>query len=56
VLLRGEDLIALGYRPGPLFRKILRSVEDLQLEGKLRTKKDAIEYLIRTFPLRLIED
>jgi len=56
VLIKGEDLIALGYSPGPHFQKMLRSVEDLQLEGELRTKKDAIEYLNRAFSTAVIED
>ena len=51
-LITGVDLIALGYRPGPLFKKILRTVEDYQLEGELRTRTDAIKYVMGAFPLR----
>ena len=50
-LLRGDDLIALGYTPGPLFKKILQAVEDAQLEGKLRTREDALILLRERFPL-----
>ncbi|MBN2319287.1 MAG: CCA tRNA nucleotidyltransferase [Acidobacteria bacterium] len=50
-LITGEDLISLGHKPGPLFKKILRTVEDLQLDGVLRTKKDAIRHVRRLFPL-----
>ena len=32
-LMTGDDLIALGYRPGPEFRTMLSLVEDAQLEG-----------------------
>ena len=32
-LITGDDLIALGYRPGPDFRRMLNLVEDAQLEG-----------------------
>src|SRR5207248_6332695 len=32
-LLGGEELIALGYRPGPLFTEILTALEEAQLEG-----------------------
>lgn len=34
-LLTGEDLIAMGYAPGPLFREILRGIEDAQLGGEV---------------------
>jgi len=44
-LITGEDLQALGFRPGPLYKQILQAVEDAQLEGKLTTKEDAILYV-----------
>ena len=31
-LISGDDLIALGYRPGPIFKEILKAVEDAQLD------------------------
>jgi poly(A) polymerase len=34
-LLTGDDLIALGLKPGPRFKEILEEVETLQLEDKL---------------------
>jgi poly(A) polymerase len=40
-LITGEDLIRLGYPPGPLFAEIKQAVEDAQLEGTLRTRGDA---------------
>src|SRR5256886_5926208 len=36
-LVRGDDLIALGLKPGPKFGQILEAVETRQLEGTLRT-------------------
>src|SRR5262249_32051225 len=33
-LITGDHLIALGYKPGPLFKEILTFVEDAQLEGR----------------------
>ncbi|MFO7974043.1 MAG: CCA tRNA nucleotidyltransferase [Candidatus Hydrogenedentota bacterium] len=51
-LLRGRDLIELGYRPGPLFSKILNRVEDLQLEGKLSTKEEAADFVLKHWPLK----
>ncbi len=49
-LLTGEDLISLGYRPGPQFREILSAVEDAQLEGTLHSKDDALDFVRREFP------
>jgi poly(A) polymerase len=41
-LLTGDDLISLGFRPGPEFREILESAEDAQLEGSIETRDDAL--------------
>ncbi len=40
-LLTGDDLIALGFVPGPLFKKMLDAVEDAQLNGEIRTHAEA---------------
>jgi poly(A) polymerase len=50
-LVTGEDLIASGYAPGPRFKEILSAVEDGQLEGRLRSREEAIEFLLQQFPL-----
>lgn len=50
-LLTGEDLIEIGYSPGPIFKSILQTIEDLQLEGTLRTREDAIQHVKAFFPL-----
>jgi poly(A) polymerase len=44
-LVNGDDLIALGMKPGPSFKVILQELEDLQLEGRIATKEAGIEYL-----------
>ncbi len=49
-LIGGEDLIAMGYSPGPVFKEILQSVEDLQLEGALRTREEAVAHIKSAFP------
>jgi poly(A) polymerase len=49
-LITGDDLIAIGYRPGPQFKKILAAVEDGQLEGRLQTKNEAIAFVGTEFP------
>ncbi len=48
-LLRGDDLIALGYKPGPAFKTILQAVEDAQLEGKIQTREQALELVAAQF-------
>ncbi len=50
-LVTGEDLIASGYAPGPRFKEILSAVEDGQLEGRLRSREEAIKFLLQQFPL-----
>jgi poly(A) polymerase len=49
-LLRGEDLIRLGYRPGPQFRQILSAVEEAQLEGEISTREEALALVAKRFP------
>jgi len=50
-LLRGRDLIELGYSPGPLFSKILKKVEDLQLDGQVAEKEQARNFVLKRWPL-----
>jgi poly(A) polymerase len=49
-LINGDDLIALGYKPGPQFKNILSEVEDGQLEGRLHSREDAIAFVGTEFP------
>jgi poly(A) polymerase len=44
-LIRGRDLLDLGLEPGPRFREILDAVEEAQLEGRLRTREQALEWV-----------
>ncbi len=50
-LLRGDDLIALGYTPGPLFAKILGAVEEAQLDRKITTRAEAEAFVRARYPL-----
>jgi poly(A) polymerase len=45
LLINGNDLIGLGFKPGPLFSEILGLVEDRQLEGGLTTREEALEWV-----------
>lgn len=48
-LLTGEDLKALGFKPGPRFKEILQAVEEGQLEGRLARREDALDFVRREF-------
>ncbi len=41
----GYDLIALGLKPGPAFKVILQELEELQLEGKITSTAQGLDYL-----------
>ncbi|MGH9485658.1 MAG: CCA tRNA nucleotidyltransferase, partial [Terriglobales bacterium] len=44
-LITGDDLIGMGYRPGPQFHAILEAVEDAQLEGRLGDAASARQFV-----------
>ena len=48
-LLTGDDLKAMGFRPGPLFKQILQAVEEGQLEGRLMRREDAMDFVRREY-------
>ena len=50
-LIAGADLIGLGYEPGPVFSRILRALEDAQLEGRIASYDEALQLLREQFPL-----
>jgi tRNA nucleotidyltransferase/poly(A) polymerase len=43
-LVTGDDLIAMGLKPGPDFKTILDQTYDAQLEGRVTTKQEALGY------------
>ncbi|MBI3666002.1 MAG: CCA tRNA nucleotidyltransferase [Acidobacteria bacterium] len=49
-LLTGDDLIAAGYQPGPLFQKMLETVEEAQLEGRITSSAEALALVRAQFP------
>lgn len=49
-LLSGRDLIDLGYSPGPVFSEILGRVEELQLENRLASKEEALDFVLKNYP------
>ncbi len=48
-LVRGDDLIALGMKPGPKFGEILEAVETRQLEGALKDREEALDWVKREY-------
>lgn len=44
-LLRGRDLIAMGFSPGPSFHDILKEIEEAQLAGELSSREQAIDWV-----------
>ena len=48
-LINGKDLLGLGFAEGPLIGKILRVAEEAQLERKVATKEEALEWVKREF-------
>jgi tRNA nucleotidyltransferase (CCA-adding enzyme) len=48
--LDGNDLKALGYKPGPQYREILESLLNATLDGVIQTKAEAQQYLAQHYP------
>ncbi len=45
-LITGKDLIEIfGLEPGPIFRELLEKIEEARVEGKIKTRKEALHYL-----------
>jgi poly(A) polymerase len=49
-LITGDDLLELGYRPGPQFKTILDYVEDAKLEGRVASREAALALVRQAFP------
>jgi poly(A) polymerase len=49
-LLRGHDLMQLGYQPGPGMGEMLKALEEEQLEGRLHTREAATRWISERFP------
>ena len=50
-LLSGYDLIEMGYKPGPIFSRILDSLEEAQLDGIVQDKEGARRFVVERFPI-----
>ncbi len=48
-LIRGRDLLELGYEPGPHIGAILAAVTEAQLDGTLQSREDAVAWVRQRF-------
>ncbi|HEY1424929.1 MAG TPA: HD domain-containing protein [Candidatus Acidoferrum sp.] len=48
-LVTGNDVLELGFAPGPQIGKILETVEEAQLNGELASKEEAISFVKSRF-------
>jgi len=48
-ILTGEDLKAMGFRPGPIFKKILESLLKAKLDGIVKTRADEEQFVFEKF-------
>jgi hypothetical protein len=46
-LVDGQDLIRLGYKPGPEFKRLLEEVRNAQLDETIGTRDEAIALVRR---------
>jgi tRNA nucleotidyltransferase (CCA-adding enzyme) len=44
-LIQGRDLIAMGLKPSPQFKELIDSVYQAQLDGEIRKRQEALEYI-----------
>ena len=43
-LISGKDLLTMGLAPGPIFTEILQKTFEMQCTGKLKNRREALEY------------
>ncbi len=48
-LIQGKDLIDLGFKSSPNFKTILESVYKKQKEGVIKTKEEAIKFVLKNY-------
>jgi len=48
-VLTGKDLKTMGYKPGPLFNKILKAILDARLEGQIKSHEEEVRFVKEHF-------
>ncbi|OQY09935.1 MAG: hypothetical protein B6I28_02055 [Fusobacteriia bacterium 4572_132] len=54
-LIKGSDLIELGYKPSKEFGNLLKKIYEAQLDEKFLTKKEGLKYIISNLNQKIIE-
>jgi tRNA nucleotidyltransferase (CCA-adding enzyme) len=49
IQLKGKDLISMGIKPGPIFKKIFEGLLELRLNNHVKTKEDEVSFVEETF-------
>jgi tRNA nucleotidyltransferase (CCA-adding enzyme) len=48
--IQGDDLIRMGYSPGPIFKKILTALLDARLDGLVQDRDEEAAFVKKNFP------
>lgn len=48
-LITGHDILALGYTSGPIIGEILNLIREKQLDGEIKTRKEALDFIKNRF-------
>jgi poly(A) polymerase len=51
-LVTGDDLAQMGLHPGPRFKEILESVEEAQLDGRLKERDEALAFVRSNYMMK----
>ena len=51
--LRGKDLVAMGFKPGPLFREIMTDLLKARLDQKIKSKEEEVTFVKRKYGAKL---
>ena len=50
ISLTGNDFLAMGFETGPIFQEIFRSLRKARLEGRIKSRKDEVQFIEKKFP------
>lgn len=50
-LVSGRDLIELGLKPGPLFKTLLSEIKEEQMEGRIPSREEALDWITKRLGL-----
>ncbi|PIX86380.1 MAG: hypothetical protein COZ32_03700, partial [Nitrospirae bacterium CG_4_10_14_3_um_filter_53_41] len=47
--LTGQEIRKLGFKPGPIYQRILNRLMDARLDGQVKTKEEEIRLIRKEF-------